>query len=143
MAYEFLDHTADVAVKLSSEGMEGLFDEGMHAFRDILLDSEVSEPIRDVEEVTIDLEAEDGESLLVGYLNELLFLFETRRFVPGWSRFQILKTENPGRLLAIVRGETFDPERHVLKAEIKAATFHDLKILSTKDGLEASVVFDL
>ena len=78
----------------------------------------------------------DAEALLVNWLNELLYHTEMDGEV--FSEFQVESFELT-HLRATVRGG-----RGIeLKKQIKAVTFHNLQIVSTDDGREATVVFDV
>ncbi len=86
------------------------------------------------------LTASDRESLLVDWLNHLLYLFDIDGFLG--RDFQV-DSLTAGSLKARVTGETFDPARHPSRTGVKAATFHQLSIVPVKDGWEATVVLDL
>jgi SHS2 domain-containing protein len=143
VAFEYLDHTADTAVRLRARDGPDLFREATRALLSILLDEAASAPAAAVESIDVRLEAEDAEALLIDYLNELIFLFDSRRFLAAELEVGVLRLEKPALLEAVVKGETYDPARHKAKTEIKAATFHGLEIRRTGGGLEADVVFDL
>jgi SHS2 domain-containing protein len=143
VAFEYLDHTADTAVRLRARDGPDLFREATRALLSILLDEAASAPVAEAQSVAVRLEAEDPEALLIDYLNEMIFLFDTRRFLPSGLEVETLRLGKPALLDAVAKGETYDPSRHKAKTEIKAATFHGLAIRRTGDGLEADVVFDL
>ena len=46
-------------------------------------------------------------------------------------------------LKAVVKCERYSPERHVLKNEIKAVTYHQIQVLDSGSGWEARVIFDV
>lgn len=102
--------------------------------------------------IDISVESESPEGLLVSWLNELIFHFDTYGFVGK----TIVVTEITPALLshagaeregfhlkAVVTGEEFDPERHEGKLLIKAATYHRLKIEKKGDIWELTVIFDI
>lgn len=142
MSYEYLDHTADIAVRLRAPDLSGLLGAATLALRDILVEAGTV-AARGGDRVTIALEAEDEEALLVDYLNELLFLFDTRKLLPCDLRVTALPPRRPPRLEAILEVERFDPDRHSFKTEVKAATFHGIEIRKESSGLVVDVVFDL
>jgi SHS2 domain-containing protein len=143
MTFEYLDHTADIAVRLTAPDLKSLLQEATRALRDIFLEAGKGALSAQGQSVSLSLESEDGEALLVDYLNELIFLFDTRRLLAAELEIGRLAEQGPLRLEAVVQGEIYDPARHVLKTEVKAATFHGLKIRQGATGLEAEVVFDL
>ena len=150
MTFEYLDHTADVAVRLRATDFPELLGWAARALRDILLDDRSDAPVGSRSQVTVRLDAEDREALLVDFLNELIFLFDTRGFVPEGpehvlfeGRVRFTEGGDGCRIETVLKGESFDPARHEFKTEVKAATFHDIRVRKVPGGLEADVVFDL
>ena len=82
------------------------------------------------------MEGTDYESLLVNWLNELLYLHETRR--EAYSDFAITELSSQ-RMLAAVTGAPCT-EAQML---IKAATYHGLSIAPTRSGYKATILFDV
>ncbi len=100
------------------------------------------ENIRPVEETPISLQAESSEALLRAWLAELLYLYHAERKLVSGVSFTVL-SEN--RLEAVVRGERLDESRHETLGEVKAVTWHRLKIERTGKGgrLKATLVLDV
>lgn len=90
--------------------------------------------------VPLTVEADDHESLLIAWLNELLYLYETEGFIGGDCEARSLTDT---RLVAEVRGETVDRTRHVILSHVKAVTYHQLHMGPTATGWEARVVVDV
>jgi protein archease len=88
----------------------------------------------------IRVEANDRETLLVAWLNELLYLHEVEEFVAATFAITYLSDT---MLEAEVWGESMDRSRHVLVGHVKAATYHLLRVLSKVRGWEAEVVVDV
>ena len=107
------------------------------SFFDLMLDAR---KIAYNQERSVKVTAPDREALLVAWLGELLFLFESRHLVFGAFEIQ---TFNDRELLAKVRGELFDPRRHRVKQVFKAVTYHQLRIWEEKGVWRARVIFDL
>lgn len=143
MTFEFLEHTADTAVRIAAPDGPALLREALRATLAIYLGPEGLETVKGREELPIAIEAEDGETLLVCFLNELVFLFDSRRFLARELRVDELTFEPSARLVGVLLGESMDTARHRLQTEIKAATFHDIEIRATEGGLTVDVVFDL
>ena len=141
MSFESLDHTADTAVRLRSRDPTELFADATRALSSIYLGPDAV--VAATEAVPVRIEAESPEALLIDYLNQLIFLFDTRRFLAAEVVPDRLVLGSPSVLEGRILGETFDPGRHAAQTEIKAATFHGLEIRKTGSGLEADVVFDL
>ena len=141
--FEFLDHTADVAVRVRSRDAEELFCDAASAVVAILLDLKSSEALVARSSIPLRLEAEDPEALLVDFLNELIFLFDTTGFVARDLKVTSVHLQSPAHLHGHLEGETFDPARHQAKTEIKAATFHGLELRQGSGWLEVEIIFDL
>jgi SHS2 domain-containing protein len=90
--------------------------------------------------ISVEVEAADQETLLVAWLNELLYLYEARGLIGSDCTVRSLTDT---RLEAEVWGETADRSRHVIVGHVKAATYHQLHVGATGDGWEARVVVDV
>ena len=88
----------------------------------------------------IQVTAPDREALLVNWLNELIYLFEAKGLL--FNRFDITLLTDI-RLKAIGYGEKINLNKHELKTQVKAATYHMLIIEQNKDGWKAQVIFDV
>jgi len=140
MTYRFVEHTADVGVELEASSYEGLLSEGLLALTDTLTEVErVSLEI----ELSVDLSAPSREDLLVGWLNELVYLFDSKSVLLRQSDIGVGKEGGEWRLRATVCGERYDPGRHRIKTLIKAVTYHQLAVRSSTSGWQARVVFDI
>jgi SHS2 domain-containing protein len=133
MSFDEIEHTADRAFRVQGETFAELLENAARAMSSLDRLKPSGEPsvVR-----TIEAEGIDGETLLVNWLNEILYLEQTHREV--YDRFQILECSNRhlhARLDGRKSGEWVTP--------IKAATFHDLAIKQTPEGLEATIVFDV
>jgi SHS2 domain-containing protein len=135
--YRQLSHTGDLAWRLWGQDLPELFENAGRALSATLTDRRY---IRRRATRTVCLAASDRESLLVDWLNHLLYLFDIDGFLG--RDFQV-ESLTPGSLKARVTGETFDPARHPSLIGVKAATFHQLSIAPAGDGWQATVVLDL
>lgn len=135
--YELFDHTADLGLRIEAADLDTLFAEaGQCLFAAILDDPFVVRPLVGV---AIELEAENREFLLFDWLRELLMRFEGERLVFGAFEVHV----RDGGLSAVARGEPFDPARHALAREVKAITYHALKVVDTGTGWLAEVIVDI
>ena len=137
MPYRVLDHTGDYMVEVAAEGKPELFSEAARALFDIVTDLETVEPR---ESVSVSVEAQSSEELLVSWLTELLFLYETERWL--FSRFEP-RLVNDHRLEAEAWGEKLDPERHPIDREVKGVTYHRMALVRQGKLFKTTIVFDL
>ena len=139
-----MDHTADVGVRLSAAGPAELVREAARAFYLILLEEESLERVEPREEREVDLTGPDGESIVVDFLSELIYRFDAEKLLLPRVEVEEARLEDgAGRLRARLRGERFDAGRHLLRTEVKAATWHDIRIRREGGLLSVEVVFDL
>lgn len=134
MRYEELDHTADVGIRAHGATLDELFAAAAAGMFSLVADLR---KVRAVGEVEVRVKADDLEALMVRWLSELLFLHETQRLLLKEFDVRIDGTS----LEARARGETIDKKRHELKLNIKAVTYHRLRV-DRKAGL-AEVIFDI
>ena len=87
----------------------------------------------------IKLTATDQESLLVAWLNELIYLFDVENII--FKRFDIIQLSNT-QLKARIYGEKVDSAKHKLKTGVKAATYHMLRV-DKANGCKVQVLFDI
>jgi len=135
--YEIFEHTADLGLRVRAPTLEALLiDAGRGLF------AMVVENLSDVAPaVTRDFQiaGSDPTYLLFDWLNELLYVCDTERL--AFSQFDVRLTAEG--LSAVARGEPFDPARHRLTHEIKAITYHELKVEETSEGWMAEVIVDI
>lgn len=141
MPYQFIEHTADIAVEISANSIEDLFSISCYAWRDAALEIEDSFL---TDEHTISLSADSFEELLVQLLSELNFLLSTKHWVfNSVKKIEFLSEEKSNKLFITILGEPFDKNIHHLKEEIKAVTFHQMKIEKNGDEYSTRIVFDI
>jgi SHS2 domain-containing protein len=136
-AFEIIDHTADVGIIAYGADVEELFSNAALALFSLITGLESIE-----EKMHLDLKvnSDDRDSLLVEWLNELIYLFDVEHVL--FNRFDI-ESLTHNQLKAICYGETFDPMKHKIKGGIKAATYHMLELDKNGVGYKAQIIFDI
>ncbi len=135
--FEVFDHTADIGIVAYGSDISELFANAALGLFSLMVD--VSDLKEDIEHV-VELSADDTESLLVEWLNELIYIFDVERL--AFKRFKIEEFTGSS-MKARCFGEKVYPQRHKITREIKAATYHMLQI-SKQDGLyKARIIFDI
>ncbi|MFA5270905.1 MAG: archease [Candidatus Omnitrophota bacterium] len=137
---KILSHAADLRVSVSAKTVERLFANTGLCLFDLLTDTKAKPKITR----EIQLEAQNLEELLVFWLNELISIFYSFKFLPLQYKIKISDLAELKILKAEVKGTDFDPynNKH-MKLEIKAATYHDLKIEKDKKGFSTQIIFDV
>jgi SHS2 domain-containing protein len=135
--YEFVDHTGDIGVRVFGQTLPELFQQAAEALTFIITDPQT---IRIKETRKIFLEAKTDEELLITWLNELVYLFDTEGLL--FKAFEVLSVHEH-HLEALAQGEIHVEGRHPIKTAVKAATYHQLKILHHQRVWTTQVIFDL
>jgi SHS2 domain-containing protein len=138
---EHFDHGADVGVRGFGATPARAFERAARAL--FLLLCEDPSKLRAQIEEPIACDAATLEELLVAYLNELIFLSDSRQAVFG--RFEATIRQTPGgfHLAGRAWGERFDPKRHEFTVQPKGATFTALKVERRGDEWVAQCVVDV
>ncbi len=137
MKYALIDHTADLGIRVEGANPGDLFQGMAMAMLDQMAELDA---LDGVEEMEISVAGEDLPDLMVNWLRELLYLwFGEEKLVKKVEALSI----SEHRLSARVAVDSYDPARHTIKKEIKAATYHQLQVKEGPSGWEASVIFDL
>ncbi|MCB2179966.1 archease [bacterium] len=127
-----LAHTADWALQVWGRDLEELMVtaiRGMYALSGMAFAEDTKR------EVSFSLEAFDGASLLVEFLNEVLFYAESESL--GLKKLALQINGN------FVQVEAVGVQILQRKKEIKAVTYHNLKIERSSRGLETVLIFDV
>ena len=135
--YEFFEHTADLGLRVRAPDLDTLFVEAARA----LFAAIVEDPgtVRPAQEVAVRIGGEEREYLLFDWLKALLYHFDVEHLLFG--RFEAHVGE--GGLTGTAWGEPLDRDRHALEHEVKAITYHGLRVEQTADGWLAEVIVDI
>lgn len=135
--FSFIDHTGDLGIEIFGKDPATLFQHAGEAFTYIVTDPK---KVRARKSKHVSLQSERMEDLLVHWLNELIFLFDTEGLL--FSRFEV-ESINEGHMEATVQGESYDQDRHSIKTTLKAATYHQLEVIRGDGTWKARVIFDV
>lgn len=126
-----IEHTGDRAFAVHGDSLRELFEgaaQAVFATQEVLeFGSTVAREIRST--------GRDRETLLVNWLNEILYLQDVHN--ETYERCELSEvsgTELRAQLFGVL-GSARRP--------IKAVTFHNLRIEATENGLQATLVFDV
>jgi SHS2 domain-containing protein len=132
-SFEEIEHTADRAFRVRGRDMAGLLENAARAMQAVDGPRPARQPTATEE---IEVGGVDRESLLVNWLNEILYLEQTHRLI--CVRFHITELDDH-HLRARIETRKCDPSQ----THIKAVTFHNLQIREVSEGLEAEVILDV
>jgi SHS2 domain-containing protein len=136
--YELIEHTADVGIRVKGKDLEGLFENTALAMFDIIAEKAADKEPSRIEKFLIEQKASNLEELFVNWLNELLSLSATKEKIFCEFKFRNLDERN---LEAEALGCNI--KDYKINTEIKAATYHELKLEKTGSGWQAEVIFDV
>ncbi len=135
--YETFDHTADLGLRIQAGDLNTLFVEAAQAlFATLVEDLASVAPVRKLDMV---IAGADREYLLFDWLKQLLYHFDAEHLL--LSRFEVRVNDNG--LQGSAWGEPLDRARHELAHEVKAITYHGLRVEPTTDGWLAEVIVDI
>ncbi|AHF80316.1 Hypothetical protein TES1_0930 [Thermococcus paralvinellae] len=129
--WEHYEHTADIGIRGYGKTLEEAFENVAIALFDVMVDVRKVEP-KEMRE--IEVSGEDLYALLYNFLEELLILHDTEGLVFSDFDVKIEKTKEGYKLKVKAYGEPLDYEKHEPKEEVKAITYHDMKIEQLEDG---------
>jgi len=137
--YHLLDHTADIGITIEEQSLQQLFVSAAEAMVQLMV--AFKKPPVSVIEVPCSLTSQSLDQLMIRWLSELLFLFETKQLLFSRIVFDALHQKE---LKGTLFGFPFDPNQHEQKLVIKAVTYHKLEVLQDKSGIwKASIIFDI
>jgi SHS2 domain-containing protein len=135
--YETFEHTADLGLRIRATDLSALFAEAAEALFAVIVDD--LDTVVAMQKVDLELTGTDREYLLFDWLRELLYRFDAERLL--FSRFDLNLSDSG--LSGTAWGEPLDRDRHVLAHEVKAITYHGLRVEKTGDGWLAEIIVDI
>ena len=122
------EHTADVGLEARADTLGELLAALGEGLADLVA------PRRQVtarESRTLAVRADDPESLAVDFLNEVAFTLQSDRFLVAEVR---VRSADEASVEAELVGEPFDAARPEYETEVKAATYHEIRIAPAEGG---------
>ena len=135
--YHILNHSSDLAIKVSGKSPSELFANSAFALFDLLTDLN---KVQVIDQLPLEVEGVDRDDLMVNWMRELLYLFQGSGFLLKECQIRDAK-ENFVR--AEVRGEKFDPDRHEIQREIRSVFHHQCRMEKTGDQWTARIAFEV
>ena len=133
-SHEFLGHTGETVLQVRADALNQLFAEAAGALGEL-----EREGIPLTEETTsrsVSHAAQDLPSLLVDWLNELIYLSETEAAVPVAATVRVTEP-------AMLEAEVVLARLERRPALVKAATHHRLRLERDRAGWVAEVTLDV
>ena len=135
--YEIIEHTADIGIRVKAKDLGGLFkNSGLAIFQ--ISAEKLFVKNKEQHKIIVAQKATGVEELLINWLNELLSLSAVEGLI--FEGIQVNKIDE-NTIEAVALGS--DIKNYKVNTEIKAATYHALKVEKTIAGWQAEVIFDV
>jgi len=141
MPYRFLEDiaTGDAAFEAEGRTLEELFREAAVATFEVMVDT-MGVEAKITREVELKNEAVDG--LLFDWLSELVYLKDAEAVL--FCKFKVIIKKNDSYdLKAKVSGENINQQKHILRSDVKAVTYHMFEVKKTEENWTARVILDI
>ena len=141
MPYRYLEElsSADAAFEATGRTLEELFSDAAIATFEVMADTNTVKQLLTRE---IEIENESVDGLLIDWLSELVFLKDTENIL--FSVFDVNIRKNDVYMLkAAAKGEKIDREKHSLRSDVKAVTYHMFEVTKKGDNWTARIVLDI
>ncbi|HMF12789.1 MAG TPA: archease [Gemmataceae bacterium] len=135
--YEFFEHTADLGLRIRAADLDTLFADAAAALFSAIVEDLGT--VRPAQHVDVRIAGEEREFLLFDWLKELLYRFDSEHLL--FSRFPVHVAADG--LTGSAWGEPIEQTRHELAHEVKAITYHGLRVEQTSEGWIAEVIVDI
>lgn len=140
MKYKFFSHTADAKFQAYGSKMEEAFGNAAEAMFSVMVEPEQIKPVYDE---TIKIEGVDTKALLYSFLEELLFLLDTKAFLlNSVKKIAIYQIDGKNMLEATVTGD-INLQQYDIHGEVKAVTYNEMEIIEEDGKVTVQVVVDL
>jgi SHS2 domain-containing protein len=140
MKYKFLPHTADAKFQAYGKTMEEAFSNAALAMFSVMTNTEKISPLSEEE---INVEGKDMKAVLYAFLEELLFLLDTKKFLLNSIKdIVFIKEGELTKLHAKVTGD-IDLQQYDIHGEVKAVTYNEMEITEEDGKVMVQVVVDL
>jgi SHS2 domain-containing protein len=135
--YKLIDHTADFGIQVFGADPKALFTNAALALFDVITETDV---LKGRDFCHIKVSGEDLSDLMINWLREMLYQWNGKERLVKSVRILSL-SEN--KIFAKTYFDDYKPNRHTIKTEIKAVTYHQIQVKRSPSGWEARVIFDI
>jgi SHS2 domain-containing protein len=137
MSYKFLEHTADVKFRAEGSTIEEMFSEAAKAVSETIRGNIV---ILEKKEEVFEVEGTDMESLFHNFLEEFIFLLDTKDFLMSVIKFIKVDSEK-FKVECIVSGDS--GESYKFTNDVKAVTYNEIFVKGQDGKFVCQAVLDV
>ncbi len=131
MSFKFLEHTSDIGVQVIANSYENAFEESVEALIYLVFGKKIdADNSQNLASDEMRISGEDYHSLIVNYLNEILFLIDAEKIVP--LQLKIIQF-NSKFIHSRFKRFHFNLDELPINLYVKAVTFHQLRIVEEKE----------
>ncbi len=138
--HQLFEHKADIGVRGIGSTLEEAFAECAKAMFNAMADLEKVEA-NQAEKV--EARADSKEQLLVEFLNHLLYLKDVKETLFSHFNLYITGVGGQWQLKGEALGEKANKEKHSIRGDVKAASYHQLKVAEKAGKWVAQCVVDV
>ena len=135
--HETFEHTADLGLRIRAADLDTLFVEAAQCLFGAVVEDLAT--VRPTKKIDVQLEGDEIDYLLFDWLRELLYHLDAEHLLFGKFEARVTATG----LTASAWGEPLDRARHNLEHEVKAITYHGLRVEKVGDVWEAEIIVDI
>jgi len=129
----------DAVIEANGRTLEEAFENAARGLNDTMIDIKTVRPNK---EIKITASGHDLHSLLFEWLDKVMLLLVADGIVT--SEFSVnIKQKGGYSLEGVAKGERLDLDRHRYKVEIKAVTYHEMKVAQEKGNATVRFLLDL
>lgn len=137
--YRFLEHTADAKFQAYGETLEEAFSNAALAVASLMWDWE---KVKKGIEHQVKVEGNDLKQLLCGFLEEIIYLLESKAFLlSSVEKVRIEKKESCCLLQALFKGDRYSKEYNI-HGDVKAITYNEMEV-EDRGNFMVQVVVDI
>ncbi len=137
MKYKTIDHTADLGIHVFGADAKDLFANAAFALFDLITNIDT---LKGLNEYEVRITGNDWPDTMVNWLRELLYLWTCKEMLVKTTNISYLTKHE---LTARVNFDPYDPDRHEIKNEIKAVTYHQIQVEKGAPGWESKIILDV
>jgi SHS2 domain-containing protein len=133
--YKLIDHPSDMGIEVEGDTLVKLFENAARGMLTLISDAR-----HDGEKLIRKLHIKEDtvEELLHSFLNEILWLIEDERFFPVKTKVDVINSNEINvELKGVIMGD------NKIDREVKAVTYHQLKVENVGGKLFTRIIFDV